>query len=188
MKKFLKLLFSVLIAGLCLTLIIIYVMDKAVFEKSETLPFQKIDKYYSSDRKFNMGILGSSRAQGNYVPSILNSRGSVQNFGLAGTGNKIWYYMLLDELKNSISRKIVVNVDLTRKPIEQGPDFNYSYYLKLPKNSDLYAALKNTTKSELLPSPLFYFGSIHHGAHTGRDTTTKQADFFQRSFRIYFGQ
>ena len=158
MKKFLKLLFSVLIAGLCLTLIIIYVMDKAVFEKSETLPFQKIDKYYSSDRKFNMGILGSSRAQGNYVPSILNSRGSVQNFGLAGTGNKIWYYMLLDELQNSSSMKLIVSIDLSAKPIKNGKDFDYNYYLKLPRKTKLYEALEPATKGQMLPKPIFYFG------------------------------
>lgn len=160
MKRFLKLLFSVLIAGSCLTLVTIYIMDRVIFEKSETLPLQKIGKYYASRREFKMSILGSSRAQGNYIPSVLDSSGLAQNFGLAGTSNKIWYYMLLDELKNSSSTKTIVSIDLSKNPIEKGKDFDYHYYLKLPRKTELYNALEPDTKQHLLPKPFFYLGVI----------------------------
>jgi len=138
----------------------VLLLEKTLFKNSETLPYQKTAKFYSSKKDLNLLILGSSRAEGNYIPSILNPNGQAQNFGLPGTGNKIWYHMLVDELSNSFSRKVIVNIDPARKPINNGQDYNYSYYLKLPKNSNLYSALNKSTKAKLLPNPLFYLGSV----------------------------
>lgn len=160
MRKFIKLFLGSLFAGSVFIFSVIHILDQSLFKNSESLPFQKINKFYSPENEFKLAILGSSKAEGNYIPSILGSAAKTQNFGLPGTGNKIWYHMLSDELQNTFKRKIIVNIDLTRKPIKRGKDFNYTYYLKLPKNTELYKALEDSTKAELLPSPLFYFGSI----------------------------
>ncbi|MFC2148536.1 hypothetical protein ACFLR9_08220 [Bacteroidota bacterium] len=124
------------------------------------MPHEKVAKFYSSKKAINLIILGSSRAEGDFVPSILESNNRGYNFGLPGTGNKIWYYLLLDELDNSISRKVIVNIDLSNHPIPEGEDYNYNYYLKLPKGTNLYSSLEVSTKSNILPYPLYYFGSL----------------------------
>lgn len=160
MTKFIKLFVYVIVFGTVGIFMTLTILEKTLFEKSETLSYEKVAKFYSSKKSINLLILGSSRGEGNFIPSILESNNAGYNFGLPGTGNKIWYYMLLDELDNSISRKVIVNIDLTEHPIQEGEDYNYNYYLKLPKGTNLYASLEPSTKTKILPYPLFYFGSL----------------------------
>ncbi|SMG20200.1 hypothetical protein [Arenibacter troitsensis] len=160
MTKFIKLLVHVMVFGTVAIFIILTILEKTLFEDSETLPHEKVTKFYSSNRTVKLLILGSSRGEGDFIPSILETNRKGYNFGLPGTGNKIWYYMLLDELDNSISRKVIVSIDLTEYPIQEGEDYNYNYYLKLPKNTHLYASLETSTKTKILPYPFFYFGNL----------------------------
>ena len=160
MTKFIKLFVYLIVLSTVVIFMILTILEKTLFEKSETLPHEKIARFYSPKKPINLIILGSSRAEGNYVPDILESNNRGYNFGLPGTGNKIWYYMLLDELDNSISRKVIVNIDLSEYSIQEGEDYNYNYFLKLPKGTNLYASLEASTKSKILPYPLYYFGSL----------------------------
>ena len=141
-------------------LVIILLFEKILFEKSDTLAYEKISKFYSTKKQGDIVIFGSSRAEGNFIPSLLGKSNETYNYGLPGTGNKMWYYMLLDELDNSSSSKVIINIDLQQKPIAVGEDYNYNYYLKLPKNTNLYSSLDTKTKTSLLPYPFYYFGTI----------------------------
>ena len=160
MVKFIKLFIYVLALCTIAIFIILTILEKTLFENSETLSHQKIAKFYSSKSAINLLILGSSRGEGNFIPSILAQDNDGYNFGLPGTENKLWYYMLLDELNNSTSREIIISIDLTEHPIKVGEDYNYNYYLKLPKDTNLYASLEATTKAKILPYPLYYFGNL----------------------------
>lgn len=160
MKKFIKLLLLVLGFGFIMILGIIIIFEKTLFEKSDTLAYEKISRFYSLNNQDGIVIFGSSRAEGNFIPSLLGENSKTYNYGLPGTGNKMWYYMLLDELDNSISHKVIINIDLQKKPIAVGEDYNYNYYLKLPKNTKLYSSLDIKTKTSLIPYPFYYFGTI----------------------------
>lgn len=159
MAKFLKLLISLLAISSALLCVTVFLLNTFLFEKSDTLPFKKVERFYSSSEKFNLEILGSSRAEACYIPSILDPAGYAYNFGLSGTGNKIWYYMLLDELQNATSRKIIVNIDRAENPIDSGSDYNYNFYLEVPQSSELYSGLTQETRSSISPIPFYYFGS-----------------------------
>lgn len=158
MRTFITYFFWLLTTTVGLTLAAIILLEATLINDSDRIGANKVDKFYSAIEKYDCAILGSSRARGCYVPSVLNAQNRCFNFGLKGTGNKIWYYMLLDELSNPTGRRIIVNVD--RGAIKDGEDFNYNNYLKAPKASNLYRALEHETKSEILPWPLYYFGNM----------------------------
>lgn len=160
MIRFLLLNIKIIAWSTLLLLLLIGIFNFLLINRAEALPMNKLHIFYEKDPPWNYVILGSSKAESNFEPSIISETGDCFNFGLPGTGNKIWYYMLMDELENQKANKVIVNVDLSKSAILNGNDFNFNYYSKIPKNSNLYSALSPETKEKILRFPFYFFGNL----------------------------
>ncbi len=79
--------------------------------------------------KGEIPLLGSSRALGNYVPSLISPR--VFNYGINGSGMYETLFLLREALKNSSSGAVLVNLDPWGFHGEYQPSLQGDYRLAL---------------------------------------------------------
>jgi len=115
----LKIAIIVIIIGFAFSL----VFEKIIINKSQSTGSSKIDRILTLQDVEEIPILGSSRAEGNFVPSIIGKE--VYNYGIAGTQANIWLYFLEQELKKNKIGPIIINFDLIGLISEDGNILNY---------------------------------------------------------------
>ncbi|MBU3010321.1 hypothetical protein KO506_02800 [Polaribacter vadi] len=87
-----------------------YFFENQIIFKSEISGASKVNKILKVNNSSEIPIFGSSRAQGNIVPSILGN--NYFNYGIDGTQSNIWLYFLEHELKKEKNTPIIINFDL----------------------------------------------------------------------------
>lgn len=86
-----------------------FIFEKYVILGSEISGASKVNRIINNQDGNEIVILGSSRAQSNYVPSILGK--NYFNYGINGTSSNIWLFFLEEELKKDKNTPIIVNID-----------------------------------------------------------------------------
>lgn len=100
-----------LVVGLC-GVAFSYVFEYAIIFQSEISGAYKVNRILSQNNLAEVPIIGSSRAQGSYVPSILFGDGSCFNYGIDGTQANISLFFLEQELLKNKQTDILYNLDL----------------------------------------------------------------------------
>jgi hypothetical protein len=100
-----------------------YFFEKYVIFNSEISGAYKINRILNKTKNSEIPIFGSSRAQGNFVPSILGD--NYFNYGIDGTQANIWLFFLEQELKKEKSTPIIINFDLEGLVYSDGDIGNY---------------------------------------------------------------
>lgn len=98
-------------------------LEKLVINKTSTTGASKIDRMISMNNILEIPILGSSRAEGNFLPSILGD--NYYNYGIAGTQANIWMFLLEQELAKNKTEPIIINFDLRGIVYADGDIKNY---------------------------------------------------------------
>ena len=151
----------ILAYSLALYLILVLWMEKLLFNPSSTLGTNKVATSVSiKGHPYSTVILGDSRAESDYIPSTLDS--NAFNFGLSGTGNKLWRAPLEHEcIHYPEKRRLIVNLDIFQHPGD-GQDYRPTYYLKVQARNPIYDALADTTKARLTNWPWWYIGQMRY--------------------------
>lgn len=144
-----------LIYGLFLVFLIVTVSENIMVNNISVI--SKTSNIYKDDYKIK--LLGNSRMEGGVIPSYLSKKNTF-NYGLSGTGNKLWLNQLNDLSLDNSSNLIIIAVDYGDLTFTDYDDGNYINYLKLSKSSKAYKNLKAETKKKLAPFPFYYFGSF----------------------------
>ena len=110
--------------------------------KSEIGGAFKVNKILKETNIDEIPIFGSSRAQGNFVPSVIAA--NCFNYGIDGTQANIWLFFLEQELNKEKTSPIIINFDLGGLAYADGDIGNY-----IPN--------WNATKSILKSPGEFYF-------------------------------
>lgn len=111
----------------------------------------KINRIHSENDLYEIPIFGSSRAEGNYVPSIICD--NCYNYGITGAQANIWIYMLSSELKKDRQTPIIINFDLNGFVYSDGDISNY-----LPQWNSTKNILKTSGKWNYSIPFIKYFG------------------------------
>ena len=146
------------IVGSILTLLITISLNSYLFIEIEEM--HKITRLYNSNNADEIILLGSSRCHGSLIPSLISDEKQVYNYGVSGSGNKLWLAELRDLVDDSNSQTIIVNVDRTSTFSLDGGDGNFRYYLNTPRKTTVYELLSNETKDQLSPFPFYWFGQL----------------------------
>jgi hypothetical protein len=96
-----------LIAGLfCIDLL----FQKLIISKTESSGTAKVDRIKTNDDPNETPILGSSRAEGSFIPDSLGR--NYFNYGMAGVQDDVWLYFLKIELAKKRKTPIIINIDI----------------------------------------------------------------------------
>ncbi len=101
-----------------------YVFEIQIIFKSHINGASKINRIISLTEKNEIPIFGSSRAQGNFVPSIIDSVNCF-NYGIDATQANIWLFFLEQELSKEKNTPIIINFDLGGLNYSDGNIGNY---------------------------------------------------------------
>ncbi|MDB2597279.1 hypothetical protein N9X97_02425, partial [Schleiferiaceae bacterium] len=82
------------------------------------------------------------------------------NYGVSGSGNKLWLAELRDLIDDGKSQTIIINVDRTSSFGLEGSDGDFRYYLNTPRNGKVYELLSDETKEQISPFPFYWFGQL----------------------------
>jgi hypothetical protein len=138
-----------LILGLCFN----YIFEERVIFKSEISGAYKINRIIKETHPNEIPIFGSSRAQGNFVPSILGE--NYFNYGIDGAQANIWLFFLEQELNKEKSTPIIINYDLGGLVNSDGDIGNY-----IPNWKKTKSILKNQGKFYYNIPLIKYFGKF----------------------------
>ena len=134
-----------------------YLFEELIIYSLEVHGAAKINRIYSSAEPNEIPIFGSSRAEGNYVPSKID--GNCYNYGISGTQANIWFYLLGEELKKDRKTPIILNLDLNGFKFSDGDISNY-----LPTWSNSKHILQTPGKWNYSIPFIKYFG--HYETYT----------------------
>ena len=98
-------------------------LEKFVIFKSEISGAYKIERILHEKHGNEIPIFGSSRAEGNIIPSMLDD--DCFNYGISGAQANIWLFLLEKELAKNKSTPIVINFDLRGLTYSDGDVANY---------------------------------------------------------------
>jgi len=98
--------------------------EEIVIFRSQINGASKVNRILSKTEKNEIPIFGSSRAEGNFVPSIIE-REHCFNYGISGTQANIWLFFLEQELKKEKNTPIIINFDLGGLNYSDGNIGNY---------------------------------------------------------------
>lgn len=101
-----------------------FTFEKFVIFKSQINGASKVNKILSKTANDEIPIFGSSRAEDNFVPSIIASKHCF-NYGISGTQANIWLFFLEQELKKQKNTSIIINFDLGGLVYADGNIGNY---------------------------------------------------------------
>ena len=113
-----------------------FAFEELIIFKSEINGAYKVNRILTKTEKDEIPIFGSSRAEGNFVPSIIDSNNCF-NYGISATQANIWLFFLEQELKKEKTTPIIINFDLDGLVYSNGDMGNY-----IPN----WNAIKNTLK------------------------------------------
>ena len=120
-----------------------YFVETQIIFKSQINGASKINRIISLTKNNEVPIFGSSRAQGNFFPSIIDSVNCF-NYGIDATQANIWLFFLEQELSKEKNTPIIINFDLG--------GLNYS-----DGNIGNYIPNWNSTKHILINKGEFYY-------------------------------
>jgi hypothetical protein len=109
----------VLIIGIPLN----FALEHYIIFKTQITGASKVNKILSVNLLDEIPIFGSSRAQQNFVPSIIND--NCYNYGIDGIQSNIWLFFLEQELKKNKNTPIIINYDLLGLIFSDGDLGNY---------------------------------------------------------------
>jgi len=115
----LKILALVVIIGFSFSL----VFEQSIVFRSQINGASKVNKILSETVVDEIPIFGSSRAQGNFVPTVIAD--NCFNYGIDGAQANIWLFFLEQELKKKKSTPILINFDLYGLVYSDGDIGNY---------------------------------------------------------------
>jgi|TARA_B110000467_G_scaffold163324_1_gene189010 hypothetical protein len=101
-----------------------FAFEKLVIFESQINGASKVNRILSKTEKNEIPIFGSSRAEGNFVPSIIEGENCF-NYGISGTQANIWLFFLEQELKKQKHTPIIINFDLGGLNYSDGNIGNY---------------------------------------------------------------
>ena len=107
--------FSIFFIKLILLISIVSIILNKLFEnqiilKTEISGAYKVHKISNKNLKDEIPIFGSSRAKTNFCSSVINK--NIFNYGIDGTGSKVWMFFLEKELEKHKNKPILINFDL----------------------------------------------------------------------------
>jgi len=139
---------------------IIMVVATLLFEKyivfgSEISGANKIYRIIEEETSNEIALLGSSRAQGSYVPSVISDQ--LFNYGIDGIQDNVVLLMLEEELKKDKDLPVIINFDLDGINTVTGDDNNY---IPMIWNEKIYDLVKdNLSYYQRIPI-IKYFGKF----------------------------
>lgn len=145
-----------LVGGLVIVIAVVFLLEKYII--NDVVEIKKTGTVYEDN--YRIKFLGSSRTVGNLIPTVFDETNNTYNYGLVGTGNKVWLNQLGDLINDGRRNLIVINVDNVQLSLDEGSDGNYVNYIKVPQTTLLYQNLNSSTKERLYPFPLYHFGSM----------------------------
>ncbi len=96
-----------LIAGLfCIDLL----FKKLIISKTDSSGTAKVGRIKTNDDPNETPILGSSRAEGSFIPDSLGR--NYFNYGMAGVQDDVWLYFLKIELAKKRKTPVIINIDI----------------------------------------------------------------------------
>ena len=96
-----------LIAGLfCIDLL----FQKLIISKTDSSGTAKVGRIKTNNDQNETPILGSSRAEGSFIPDSLGR--NYFNYGMAGVQDDVWLYFLKIELAKKRKTPIIINIDI----------------------------------------------------------------------------
>ena len=96
-----------LIAGLfCIDLL----FQKLIISKTDSSGTAKVGRIKTNNDQNETPILGSSRAEGSFIPDSLGK--NYFNYGMAGVQDDVWLYFLKIELAKKRKTPIIINIDI----------------------------------------------------------------------------
>ena len=96
-----------LIAGLfCIDLL----FQKLIISKTDSSGTAKVGRIKTNNDQNETPILGSSRAEGSFIPDSLGI--NYFNYGMAGVKDDVWLYFLKIELAKKRKTPIIINIDI----------------------------------------------------------------------------
>lgn len=101
-----------------------FTFEKLIIFKNPINGASKVNKILSKNIEDEIPIFGSSRALGNFVPSIISNK-QCFNYGMSGAQANIWLFFLEEELKKDKHTPIIVNFDLVGFVYADGNIGNY---------------------------------------------------------------
>jgi len=100
-----------------------FVFEQTIVFKSQICGASKVNRILTKTIKSEIPIFGSSRAQSNFVPSVIDN--NCFNYGIDGTQVNIWLFFLEQELKKKKKTPIIINFDLSGLISADGDIGNY---------------------------------------------------------------
>ena len=113
-KRFVLLNFLIIVF---IGLIIDFLFYNLIILKTDSLPAYKYYKMLNEYNEHEIPILGSSRALGSYVPSLINQ--DAFNYGMDGSGFSSILFMLDEELKKDKKSNIIINLDFNNMNLDK---------------------------------------------------------------------
>jgi len=101
-----------------------FAFEKLVIFESQINGASKVNRILSKTEKNEIPIFGSSRAEGHFVPSIIEGEHCF-NYGISGAQANIWLFFLEQELKKQKHTPIIINFDLVGLNYSDGNIGNY---------------------------------------------------------------
>lgn len=102
-----------------------YFFQKKVVLGSEISGAYKVNRIINETNQNEIPFLGSSRAEGTFIPDSLVKLGF--NYGMVGTQDNVWLFFLNEECKKNKTGPIVINFDLDGLDYSIGDISNYLY-------------------------------------------------------------
>jgi hypothetical protein len=101
-----------------------FAFEQFIIFESQINGASKVNKILSETVKNEIPIFGSSRAEGSFIPSIIEDEHCF-NYGISATSANIWLFFLEQELKKKKSTPILINFDLGGLNYSDGNIGNY---------------------------------------------------------------
>lgn len=102
-----------------------YAFENYVVMNSQISGVSKINRILTQTHVKEIPILGSSRAEGSYIPELLG--GNYYNYGIPGTQDDVMNFFLTEELKKDKETPVLINLDLDGINSAIGDIGNYLY-------------------------------------------------------------
>lgn len=130
--NFKKFLFRIIIpVSVCIFIVgqlLNYAFEKFVILNSQVGGVSKVNRILIKTSLNEIPILGSSRAEGSFIPELLGDQ--YFNYGISGTQDDVTIFFLEEELKKKKETPVLVNFDLDGINFGLGDVGNYLYNSK----------------------------------------------------------
>lgn len=100
-----------------------YIFEKKVILSSEISGAYKINRMLNTNDVNEIPIIGSSRAQGGYIPDSIVS--PAFNYGIDGVGMDVTLFLIEKELRKEKTTPLIINVDMEGFVASRGDLMNY---------------------------------------------------------------